>query len=159
MSWKSYLFPAFFFIFILDVTISYESGLTEICRQINFSKTADNISERTGPWFNIKMPSYRYRKPHCGDKTILGPSYIYNGILYTGKETTLHCMRAQGSSLSSFLCLWSISSTSWLITTHHIIDIRHQRCPTWRVSNTPGGMFVLPAHVRPEVTITSPQND
>ena len=24
-----------------------------------------------GGWFNIKMPSYQYRKSHCGDKTIL----------------------------------------------------------------------------------------
>ena len=23
-----------------------------------------------GPWFNIKMSSYQYRKSHCGDKTI-----------------------------------------------------------------------------------------
>ena len=27
-----------------------------------------------GPWFNIKMTSYQYRKSHCGDKTILRPS-------------------------------------------------------------------------------------
>ena len=26
---------------------------------------------RRGPWFNIKMPSYWYRKSHCGDKTIV----------------------------------------------------------------------------------------
>ena len=24
-------------------------------------------------------------KPHCGDKTILRPSYLHNGISYTGK--------------------------------------------------------------------------
>ena len=28
---------------------------------------------RSGPWFNIKMSSYPYRKSHCGDKTILWP--------------------------------------------------------------------------------------
>ena len=28
----------------------------------------------SGPWFNIKMSSYHYRKSHCGDKTILRPS-------------------------------------------------------------------------------------
>ena len=38
-----------------------------------------------GPWFNIKMPSYQYRKSHCGDKTILRPSYLHNGISYTDK--------------------------------------------------------------------------
>ena len=24
-----------------------------------------------GPWFNIKMSSYQYRKSHCGDKTVV----------------------------------------------------------------------------------------
>ena len=48
-----------------------------------------------GGWFNIKMPSYQNRKPHCGDKTILPPSYIHNGISYTGKTTSLYWIRAQ----------------------------------------------------------------
>ena len=26
-----------------------------------------------GSWFNMKMPPYKYRKSHCGDKTILRP--------------------------------------------------------------------------------------
>ena len=42
-----------------------------------------------GGWFNIKMPSYQYRNSHCGDKTILRPSYLHNGISYTGKMTSL----------------------------------------------------------------------
>ena len=45
-------------------------------------------------WFGIKMPSYQYRKSHCGDKTILGPSYFGNGISYTGKVTSLYWIRA-----------------------------------------------------------------
>ena len=28
-------------------------------------------------WFNIKLPSYQYRKSQCGDKTILRP-YVHN---------------------------------------------------------------------------------
>ena len=51
-----------------------------------------------GPWFNIKMSSYQYRKSHCGDKTILRPSYLHNGISYTGKMTSLYWIRAQGIS-------------------------------------------------------------
>ena len=47
-----------------------------------------------GPWFNIKMSSYRYRKSHCGDKTILRPSYLHNGISYTGKMSSLYWIRA-----------------------------------------------------------------
>ena len=47
----------------------------------------------SGPWFNIKI-SYQYRKSRCGDKTILRPSYLHNGIFYTGKKTSLHWIRA-----------------------------------------------------------------
>ena len=47
-----------------------------------------------GPWFNIKMSSYKYRKCHCGDKTILRPSYLHNGISYTGKMISLYWIRA-----------------------------------------------------------------
>ena len=39
------------------------------------------------PRFNIKMISYHHRNSHCGDKTILGPSYIHNGIPYTSKTS------------------------------------------------------------------------
>ena len=48
----------------------------------------------TGPRFNIKMASYQYRKSHCGDKTILRPSYLHNGISYTGKTTSLYWIGA-----------------------------------------------------------------
>ena len=41
------------------------------------------------------MSSYQYRKCHCGDKTILWPSYLHNVISYTGKTTYLYWIRAQ----------------------------------------------------------------
>ena len=47
-----------------------------------------------GPWFNIKTSSYQYRKFHSGDKTILRPSYLHNGISYTGKTTSLYWIGA-----------------------------------------------------------------
>ena len=50
-----------------------------------------------GGWFNIKMPSYQYRKSHCGDKTILRPSYLHNGISNTGKISSLYWIRVQAS--------------------------------------------------------------
>ena len=53
-----------------------------------------HIWELSGGWFNIKMTSYQYRKSHCGDKTILQPSYFHNGISYTGKTTSLYWIRA-----------------------------------------------------------------
>ena len=50
----------------------------------------DAIGIKSGPRFNIKMTSYQYRKSHCGDKTILRPSYLHNGISYTAKMTSLY---------------------------------------------------------------------
>ena len=47
-------------------------------------------------WINIKMSPYQYRKSHCGDKTVLRPSYLHNGISYTAKTTSLYWIRAQG---------------------------------------------------------------
>ena len=49
-----------------------------------------------GPWFNIKMPSYQYRKSHFGDKMVVRSSYLHNGISYTGKMTSLCWIRALG---------------------------------------------------------------
>ena len=40
------------------------------------------------------MSSYRYRKSHCGDKTIVRSSYLHNGISYAGKMTFLYWIRA-----------------------------------------------------------------
>ena len=62
------------------------------------SELTQSKIQKTGGWINIKMPSYQYRKSHCGDKTILRPSYLHNGISHTGKTTSLHWIRAQISS-------------------------------------------------------------
>ena len=55
-----------------------------------------------GPWFNIKMSSYQYRKFNCGDKMILRPSYLQNGISYTGKMTSLYWIGALGARITIF---------------------------------------------------------
>ena len=47
-----------------------------------------------GPWFNIKMSSYLYRKSHGGYVTYLWPSYLHNGISFAGKMTSLYWIRA-----------------------------------------------------------------
>ena len=61
-----------------------------------------------GPWFSIKMPSYQYRKSHCGDKTILRPSYLHNGISYTGKMASLYQFSPQLVIIfvGWIFCLW-----------------------------------------------------
>ena len=40
------------------------------------------------------MSYYQCRKSHCGDKTILRPSYFHNGTSYTGKMISLYWIRA-----------------------------------------------------------------
>ena len=55
---------------------------------------------RPGPRFSIKMSSYQYRKSHCGDKTIWRPSYLHNGISYTGKMRSLYWIGGQGLSIN-----------------------------------------------------------
>ena len=44
----------------------------------------------SGGWFNVKMSFYQYRNSHCGDQTILWPTYLHFGISYTCKTTS--CM-------------------------------------------------------------------
>ena len=53
------------------------------------------IHWQSGPWFNIKMSSYQYRKSHCGDKTVVRSSYLHNGISYTGKMSSLYWIGTQ----------------------------------------------------------------
>ena len=88
------------------------NGPTRKKRQFNFdydskhftSKMYSKISSAkwqplcSGPWFNMKMSSYPYRKSHCGDKTVVRSSYLHNGISYTGKMTSLYWIRAQAST-------------------------------------------------------------
>ena len=41
------------------------------------------------------MLTSRHRKYHCEDQMILRPSYLHNGISYTGKMASLYLIRAQ----------------------------------------------------------------
>ena len=56
----------------------------------------DKICTRTppGPWFNITMLPYQYRKSHCEDEAILRPSYLHSGIFPTGKTASLYWIGA-----------------------------------------------------------------
>ena len=67
---------------------------------------------RAGPWFNIKMSSYQYRKSHCGDKTVVRSSYLHNGISYTGKMASLYWIRAL-----PVMYLWQ-SARHWCLNCH-----------------------------------------
>ena len=80
------------------------------------------INSASGPWFNIKMPSYQYRKSHCGDKPVVRSSYLHNGISYTDKMASFHWISPQdifntvnqafwfhynGGYVSQDACSWS----------------------------------------------------
>ena len=69
-----------------------------------------------GPWFNIKMSSYQYRKSHYGDKTILRPSYLHNGISYTGTMSSLYWIRALDLSLAIDCCMVPASTDIFILT-------------------------------------------
>ena len=58
--------------------------------------TGQEGAKSPGPWFNIKISSYRYRKSHCGDNTVVRSSYLHNGISYTGKTISLYWFSPQG---------------------------------------------------------------
>ena len=80
-----------------------------------------------GPWFNIKTTSYQYRKSHCGDKTILRPSYLHNGISYTGKMTSLYWIRAQVFHEEEFK--QPVPSQCWEMTENVFINMFPERKP------------------------------
>ena len=82
----------------IEVVIFILSLIAQLVYEWAFSLLASGClgcpASTPGPWFNIKMSSYQYRKSHCGDKTILRPSYLHNGISYTGKMTSLYWIGA-----------------------------------------------------------------
>ena len=74
-----------------QLSLSWPSTL-----QFDLGNKLGHVNTIPGPWFNIKMSSYQYRKSHCGDKTVVRSSYLHNGISYTGKMTSLYWIRALG---------------------------------------------------------------
>ena len=44
-----------------------------VCINNDWINDAIYAFQEPGPWFNIKMSSYQYRKSHCGDKIVLSP--------------------------------------------------------------------------------------
>ena len=67
-----------------------------------------NPLQRPGCWFDIKIPSYQYRISYW-DKIILWPSYLHNGISYTGKTMCLYWIKA----LKSHVNITQIASFCW----------------------------------------------
>ena len=70
----------------------------------------------SGPWFNIKMSSYQYRKYHCGDKMVVKSSYLHNGISYTDKMTFLYWISHQFFAYHYSDRTWVSGHLKWLTT-------------------------------------------
>ena len=103
------------------------------------------IPMRPGPWFNIMMTFYQYRKSHCGDKTILRPSYLHNGISYAGKMTSLYWIRALDLWWTCLQCpMMKIVETA--VLSSHIATITTQLCAASIVKFSEG---TLPSHLGP----------
>ena len=75
----------------------------------------------SGPWFNINMPSYQYRKFHCGDETIVRSSYLRNGISYTGKMSSLYLIEAQ--LIDCTVAGVNVHAIHWNGICHHFDEI------------------------------------
>ena len=72
---------------------------------------------QSGPWFNIKMSSYQYRKSHFGDKTVVRSSYLHSGISYTGKITSVYWFSPLGVILHDVRVTLSRTWVLWCLKT------------------------------------------
>ena len=71
------------------------------------------------------MSSYQFRRSHCGDKTILRPSYLHNGISYTDEMTSLYWISIGNPIVEkrrSYDCLISTMGFPILIKWHLYIE-------------------------------------
>ena len=69
-----------------------------------------------GPWFNIKMSSYHYRKSYCQNKTAERSSCLHNGISCIDKMSSLYGIRALGWCIICFITLDSSQINSKFLT-------------------------------------------
>ena len=80
---------------------------TECCHDANFvGWHNDNLQMPPKGLIQYKMPSAQYMNSLCGDKVVLLPSYLHNGISFTVNTTSLYWIRAQGWTK---LASWQIS--------------------------------------------------
>ena len=89
------------------------------------------------------MSSYQYSKSHCGDKTVLQPSYLHNGISYTGKMTSLYWI---GPSFwhqcrNIWQCYPPVQETAALYRQQQVIPCNNG--PITALDNSPKSMSTL----------------
>ena len=86
-----------------------------VCGGLNAFHMIPRVTLTRG-WFKMNMPSYQYRKYHCGGKTILWSSYLHNGISFTSKMTSLYWIRVLFNTLISHDC----SEIAWTLSIWHV---------------------------------------
>ena len=99
-----------------------------------------------GGRFNKKISSYQYGKSRCGDKTILRPSYLHNGISYTGKMTSLYWIMAQkGKYMTVLLYLAGDPAKRWgCWCTDSEVPVWWEQPWMWDQWTTPAGLDWVP---------------
>ena len=84
-----------------------------------------------GPWSSIKMSSYQYRNSHCGDKTVLRPSYLHNGFLSGVLDFFDRNKILSGSDLSHYQvphCIRVFFYFVWFVFIHHNFQFYFELC-------------------------------
>ena len=97
------------------------------------------------PWFNIKMSSYQYRKSHCGDKMVIRPSYLHNGISFTGKMASLYWISPLIIlHIQCHGCWWLDDSQNQGISDHgiYLILLKYSNLSTARIEPVPQQMQI-----------------
>ena len=89
------------------------------------------------PWFHIKMSSYQHKKSHCGDKMILRPSCLHNGISYTDKMTSLYWIRTlvPGGGMAISHNLAALSTHFWGWDSGGVISISKSPSPNLHLNS------------------------
>ena len=72
--------------------------------------------------FNTSVSSCWYRKYHCGDKTVLWPSYLHNGISYTVKTTCVYWLGTLGAvAINTFEIHLQVKLAARLLNSFEIV--------------------------------------
>ena len=82
--------------------------------------------KQPGPWFNIKISSYQYRKSHCGDKMVVRSAYFHNEFSYTGKMTYLYWFSPLGHTQPCLLWLCGMTA-NWTCWANLFMKLRDER--------------------------------
>ena len=89
--------------------LGHETMVCAVCLSIFLPANCEQLRSGIRAPIQYKdtiLPSYQHRKSHCGDKAILRPSYLRNGISYTGKMVSLLWIRAQDTyQITAKCCL------------------------------------------------------